>query len=166
MNRFLLSGLFLMTTIFTLSAQLSVEAGLTFQSKVDKAGIQVKGLYEVTETITGAVGINFIFSESAPGVKTSLTEFNLDGHYALITNEKFMFYPLAGLNITRSKVKFDTGSTFGNFGGSASKVGLNLGAGINFPVSEMIKIVIEGKAVIAGDNASRIGLFAGANYAF
>ncbi|MEM1123375.1 MAG: hypothetical protein AAGJ18_23240 [Bacteroidota bacterium] len=149
----------------TVAAQFSVEAGLTFQTKVDKAGIQVKGLYDVTETITGAVGLNFIFSENAPGVKTSLTEFNIDGHYALINNDQFTFYPLAGLNITRSKVTFD-GGTIGGFSGSASTVGLNLGGGILFPISEAISIVAEGRAIIASDNGSRIGLFAGAHYAF
>jgi len=166
MKKCLFSFLFLMITVLTVSAQLSVEAGLTFQSKVDKAGIQIKGLYGITENITGAIGINFIFSESAPGVKTSLTEVNIDGHYDLIANEKFTFYPLAGLNITRSKVKIDGGTTFGSFGGSASTIGLNLGGGIRFPVSEVISIVAEGRAIVAADNGSRIGLFAGANYTF
>lgn len=165
MKKFFFSTLFMLSMFSVVSAQLSVEAGLTFQSKVDKAGIQVKGVYGLTETLSGAVGINFIFSESVPGVKTSLLEFNIDGHYELLTNDKFTLYPLAGLNITRSKVKFETGG-LGNFGGSASKVGLNLGAGIALPISEVIKIVVEAKAVIASENASRIGIFAGANYAF
>jgi len=157
--------LFFMATFFSVQAQFSAEAGLTFQTKVKKAGVQVKGVYDVTEKIAGAAGINFIFSESAPGVKTSLTEINLDGHYMLLQEEKFSFYPLAGLNFTRSKVKFDT-QVLGDLGVSNTTTGLNVGGGILLPISDAIRIVVEAKGVLAGDNGSRVGLYAGANYAF
>lgn len=165
MRQTILSLFILMASFLTANAQFSAEAGLTFQTKIKKAGVQVKGVYDVSETIAGAAGINFIFTESAPGIKTSLTEINLDGHYHLLQQEKFSFYPLAGINFTRSKVKFD-GATLGGFSGSSTNVGLNIGGGIKLPLSTVISLIIEAKAVVVGDNGSRVGLYAGANYAF
>jgi len=165
MRQKMLSLFILMMTFFSASAQFSAEAGLTFQTEIKKAGIQVKGLYQVTEKISGAAGINFIFTENAPGIKTSLTEINLDGHYTLLEKDQFSFYPLAGLNFTRSKVSFDS-QFIGDFAGSATKLGLNIGGGIIFPISEVISFVAEAKAVIASENASRLGFYAGANYKF
>lgn len=165
MRQTILSLFILTATFFTADAQFSAEAGLTFQTKIKKAGIQVKGVYDITEKISGAAGINFIFTETAPEVKNSLTEINLDGHYMLLQEEKFSFYPLAGLNFTRSKVKFDS-QVLGDFSASNTTTGLNVGGGILLPISDTIRIVVEAKAIVAGDNGSRVGFYAGANYAF
>ena len=166
MRNLVLTLLLFVSIIGTATAQFSAQAGLTYQTKVEKLGIQLKGQYGLSEVLEGALGLNFIFTENGPGVKTTLTEINLDGHYIVLQNDNLTVYPLAGLNFTRSRVKFDD-SLFGNaFSTSATKVGLNLGGGVRVPLTEVIQLVGEVRGVLASDNGSRLGIFGGVHYSF
>jgi outer membrane immunogenic protein len=96
-------------------------------------GINVNALAGLTDKIDLAGGIVYYFpSEPVTGTKFSLFTISVDGHYKLTEN----FYGLAGLNIGMAKAT----ATFMGYSASASdtKMGINLGAGANFDLSESL----------------------------
>ncbi|MCB0620041.1 MAG: hypothetical protein KDC41_15295, partial [Saprospiraceae bacterium] len=83
---------------------------------------------------------------------------NVDGHY-LFLNESFLVYALAGLNL--AFVSVDLGA-FGD--ASDSELGLNLGGGIQLPITDALGLLGEVKYVI-GD-ADQLVLTVGAIFGF
>ncbi len=137
------------------TAQFSVGAGLAYGAELEDLGIQVKGLYQIDDTWRGAVDLIFYFD----GVEdVNVTEINLNGQYLFGDIESVAPYALAGLNIFRVGTSLD-GTSF-----SASEVGLNVGGGVNFPISETLTGAAELKYVI-GD-ADQLVIGAGVIFSF
>ncbi|WP_424961874.1 outer membrane beta-barrel protein [Ekhidna sp.] len=100
-------------------------------------GINIGGEYFVTDVISVAPSYTFFFKseieQSGQSVSIQYGSLNIDGRYYFGDG---MFYGLAGLSFASGKSEFD----FGSFGGSGSEtdseVGLNIGGGVMYPLSD------------------------------
>lgn len=137
------------------TAQFSAGAGLAYGAELEDLGIQVKGLYQINDDWRGAADLIFYFDGEED---INVTEINLNGNYLFGDLESVAPYALAGLNIFRVGTSFD-GASF-----SVSEVGLNVGGGVNFPISETLIGSAELKYVI-GD-ADQLVIGAGVIYSF
>ena len=136
---------------FKAQAQLSVGAGLAFGTEIANIGITAKGHYGINEIWEGAASFTFFLTgEDAPGVDLNVWEFNADAHYLVSNNDKFSFYPLAGLSLAGVSIDFNTGIPGFDGKTSATEVGLNIGAGGELKFSDSLSGVAEIKYVIGG----------------
>ena len=154
----LLLSFALITTIA--SAQLKVGPGLTLTPDI---GITGKIQKDITDKIDGSVNLTYFFGNTveAFGVKstTSTILVEVNGQYNLDVSDNFIVYPLAGLGLIITSAK-TTGAGAGFDGSSsASDIVLNLGGGINYPLSSF-DLFAEAKILIGG--ASNFYLQAGA----
>lgn len=147
--------LFFMFFAQSLSAQFSAGASLVYGADLEDLGIQVKGLYQINDTWRGTADLIFYFD----GVEDlNVTEINLNANYLFGDMESVAPYALAGLNILRVGTSFD-GTSF-----SVSEVGINIGGGVNFPISEALVGAAELKYAI-GD-ADQLVIGAGVVFSF
>lgn len=141
--QFIFFGLFFMGLSLTADAQFRVGGGLAFNTEEGPGiGIDLRAEYVVNEKFVIAPNFNLFFKNDG----VSVSEFNADIHYAVNVSDGLGFYPLGGINITR--IKFDLGSL-----GSASnsEFGLNAGGGLNFGISDNLRVFGELKYVLLFD---------------
>lgn len=113
-------------------------------------GVGAKVQYEFIDNVRAEASGNYFFKKD----NCSMWDVNLNLHY-LIPVGSVKIYPLAGLTLLGSKVDIPEVTVMGVKvgGGSASDsdFGANVGAGVEFPLSDAIKLNIEGKYQIVKD---------------
>lgn len=111
-------------SLSSLSAQstgtFAVGAHLGFGSEIESIGIGAHAQFNVMEFVRVAPSFTVF-----PG-KADMWMIAADGHYLLPISYNFLFYPIAGVNV--SGWKFEGYS-------SKSRLGLDLGAGLQYEVS-------------------------------
>lgn len=145
MKKFILSGALLMFAFtFSLAQQQQINAGmgLAYGTEVEQAGIIINGQYFFTDKWAGAPSLIFYFPEkekfTSTGfsyeAKASVWEFNADVNYYFYSSGIAKFFGEGGLNVTsiKAKVKTTGGGSNQSSSESESRVGLNLGAGVDF----------------------------------
>ena len=152
-------GLILISSVSAQSfkEKIAFGGGLSYGTEIENIGINIRGLYEVTEEIHGLMNITFFFPKKENfGVfeyKWYLWKLNLDGHYNFKFGDKFSAYGLAGLNIAswRSKWEGDYGYLGGYYEDSTSetKIGFNIGAGAAYNFTDALSGFGEIKYVIS-----------------
>lgn len=123
----------------------SLGARLLYGSDIERLGIGIVGQYGFQDDVRGEASIGYY-----PGDNTAVFEINVNAHY-LLGNDSMTVYPLAGINFTHLE----------NF---STKPGLNLGAGIEFPLTYSLNFVAEVKYVISKYDQFVLG--AGVNFKF
>ena len=126
-------------------AQAAVGGGLAYGTEIESLGININGTYRLNENIALAPGLIYYFPKAYfADYKLKWLEIDLNGHYYFNTTGNIKPYALAGLNF--SFITFPTYSFSGIFGGSGdidnkttTKVGLNLGGGVEFDIDAPIK---------------------------
>lgn len=103
--------------------KLQLGAGIAYGTGVEAIGVQVGATYAITEKIRAAADFIYYFPD-AEGF--TMWEFNINGHYMFISEDNMNVYGLAGLNYANSSFEV------GQFSGSASDIGLNIGGGAEF----------------------------------
>lgn len=145
-----------MAFVASASAQFKFGGGVTMGTKMgmndsfeDKAGfgINVRGVFDISEKFKVSPGITYFFPGAPDGYDLKAWQLNADAQYHFYSNESVSIYGLGGLNYSHSKVKVDVGDFFEDvlgedlgsmFGAAGSaedsegKIGIDLGAGINF----------------------------------
>ncbi|MBC8486171.1 MAG: outer membrane beta-barrel protein [Bacteroidetes bacterium] len=150
---------FVLALINSVSAQsfkekIAFGGGLSYGTEIENIGINIRGLYEVTEEIHGLMNLTFFFPKKEDfGVfeyKWNLWELNLDGHYNFKLSDKFSAYGLAGLNISnwRSKWEGDLGYEYYEDTNTA-KIGFNIGGGAAYNFTDALSGFGEIKYVIS-----------------
>jgi opacity protein-like surface antigen len=128
-----------------------VGAGLVFGSEAGigkgGAGINIGGEYFFTENVSAAPSFTYFFKskeEYSNGYNqvastVQYNSINLDGRYYFHEMNNFTFYGLAGISIVSVKaaVEYDGRSTSG---AADSEMGLNLGAGLIYPLNETFSL--------------------------
>ena len=113
-------------------------------------GVGAKVQYEFIDNFRAEASGNYFLKKD----NCTMWDVNLNLHY-LIPVGGVKIYPLAGLTLLGSKVDIPEITMFGvtTGGGSASDsdFGANVGAGVEFPLSDAIKLNIEGKYQIVKD---------------
>lgn len=148
--------------LFSLNAQdLELKAGIAYPADFEKLGIQVGAQYGITEEIDLAGGLSLFFPDKTEfpdgtggttEMKSSLWMLDVDGHYNFDMGSGLNLYPLAGLNFTGSKVKS------GNNSVSSTYLGLNIGGGAQYALSETLKAMFEVKYIAGDADQAVIGL--------
>jgi opacity protein-like surface antigen len=104
-------------------------------------GINVGGEYFFTDKIAAAPSFTyFLKSEIDFGdgkMSVQATSINLDGRYYFGDGD-IAFYGLAGLSIATAKVDIEGDEFFEDASGSESKTGVNLGAGLVYPINDKL----------------------------
>ncbi|MGC8864493.1 MAG: outer membrane beta-barrel protein [Bacteroidales bacterium] len=144
---FCLAGMSLQAQDF----QLGVFGGYATQIKAPAAGIKVN--YGIKEKVRTSASAAYFFKSGV-----TYLEVNADAHYLIGEADAFAFYPLAGVNYFISKV------TVMGVSATSSEVGVNLGAGVQQPLSEKMAFFAEAKYTLG--NADKIMASAGLIFSF
>ncbi len=150
------------TTVKAQDSKILGGLGLNYSSDISSIGISAKGVYLIDDTWEGAASFTYLFESNY----TNWSMLDLDGHYVFSSDDSRMFYALGGLNFTFWKIKMasEFGTLFGNSNISGSEVGINIGAGGRYKLSNKLHLVGEAKYTIGGFNFFTLG--AGVLYHF
>ncbi|HEX5171566.1 MAG TPA: outer membrane beta-barrel protein [Cyclobacteriaceae bacterium] len=150
---------------FTASAQTQTRVGglLGFGTDSDYGNVGIGGIAEflLNEKMAISPSLVFFFPKDESGVKFSLWELNANFNYYFLDESSVSLYGLAGLIFQGAKVKYEyLGDSYSD---SDTNVGLNLGIGSNFHVSnDKILPFAELKYVIT--DADQLEIFAGVKF--
>ena len=135
----------------------AVGANLVYGSEIESLGLGARFQYGILDQLRAEVGFNGFFEHN----HTSWWDVNLNAHYLVgLSNDKLYIYPLAGLNYTMVDFKGDL-----NPKGEENHVGLNLGAGVEYELTEHFGVNVEYRhTIIRKVDQGVFGL--GINYKF
>ncbi len=113
----------------------AVGLNLVYGSEIESLGIGPRFQYGILDQLRAEVGINYFFEHN----HMSWWDVNINAHYLVgLWNERLFIYPLAGLNYTMVDFKGDL-----NEKGEENHVGLNLGAGVEYELTEHFGVNLE-----------------------
>lgn len=118
-------------------------------------GINIGAEYLITDAISLAPSYTFFFKNSIGGADYSLSALNIDARYYFADSG---FYGLAGFSSVSSKAEG------GGFSVTSSESGLNIGAGIMYPLSDNLFANGQVKYQTPGDG--QLVINAGVAFAF
>lgn len=151
---------------FTVQAQekkIFAGGGVAYATDLNNIGFLAKGLYQFTPQWEAEGSFTYFLKKNY--VNWSALDFN--AHYLFYKKEKIAAYGLAGLDILFWKIKFDT-DEYGVWGDalntSSSNIGLNLGTGMRYQLSDKIYLNPELKYTVG--NASYLSISVGLLYNF
>lgn len=139
--------------------KLRAGAGLFYASDINNIGLNINAAYEINDLWEAAVGYSYFFEKDY----LTWSVLDLDAHYNFYTDgSKMTAYGLAGLAINFAKVTIPEI----NMGGGVvipettskdSSVGLNLGVGVNYGLTDQLNLAPEFRVVLADGSYVRIG---------
>lgn len=151
-------------------SQAQTKAGIHFGygTEIEKAAIGANAEFGITDKISIAPDFTYYFTENISYVKTSFWELNANGHYYFLDQDAFKVFGLAGLNYTQAKVTVDIpfGGIFGSGSTSSSdgEIGLNLGGGATYDLTDKIQAFSTLKYTLG--STDQVAVFIGARYIF
>lgn len=143
-------------------------AGLGYATDISNLGVFAKGVYMVNDTWEIAPAFTYYFKKDY----TNWSSLDFNGQYVFSANDKSTFYGIGGLNLTFWKVKIK-GSDFevedeymegfGNLISSelesnGSDVGVNIGVGSRFALSDRMYFNADLKYTLGGTNYLSMGV--------
>jgi outer membrane immunogenic protein len=149
MNRITL----MLVCLLTLGCNSKLSAQITFVGASANYGLWIKeigasayGIYSVSKKIDIVPNVTYFLPHEVDiitGSSTGTIEYtwwavNLDGHYVLFEKSIFHIFGLMGLNFTNETKRTDEiymGQPFKDKT-TSTKIGLNVGAGVQFPLSK------------------------------
>lgn len=147
----------------------NVGAHLLYGTDIGNIGVGAKYQYNVTDNIRlEGVGDYYLKTDGV-----TMFDLNVNGHYLFPINDKVTLYPLVGLNFTHWKqdeggVDYDDndyekysddGDSDDSWSLSDSSIGLNLGGGVQYTLTDKVRIGAELKyQTISGFNTIVIGV--------
>lgn len=150
------------------SAQFGLGAGLLYGSE-SELGLTLRAHYDINEQLSAYAGYSVLQSETLEifgvEIETLLTSIDLDGHYHF-GGEKINPYVLAGLNVLRASV-----SATGVDTESETSMGVNLGGGALYGISDKFNVFGEAKYALNGGgegegDANQFVITGGVQYTF
>lgn len=136
MKKFLMMACMMLmsTAMFAQQGSTWVGANLNYgmDSNYKNFGVGAKVQYEFIDNFRAEASGDYFFK------KDYLSEWdvNLNAHYLIHVGDQLTIYPLVGLTML---------SFVPEYGDSDSKIGFNAGAGIEYPITEAIKVNAEFK---------------------
>ena len=162
----------------------AIGVNVTYGTEVGSVGFGVKGQYRFIDQFRGEAAFEYFLKKD----NVSAWDVNVNLHYLIPVANNLKVYPLAG--VTYMRIIYDYGTAVNNAlsdwerliayygGGSSSSVsdesstssdghfGANLGAGIEYDLSDSWKIGFETKYQIIGKGFSQVAFTVGAAYKF
>lgn len=143
------------------NAQTRVGGLLGYGSEIESAALGGVAEFMINDNMGISPQLVFFFGKKEGGLKQSLWEINGNFNYYFM-QEEVDLYGLAGLNFANYKIKYDVPG-FGSGSTTDSEIGLNLGLGANFHVSnDKILPFAELKYVIS--DFDQLCIFAGVKF--
>jgi len=161
MKKVLLLTLFVLFTLTKMNAQTSVGGGVMLS---DEMAIEAKADFGVSDQISISPSFDyFLIDANKYGTGYGISDLSItmfmigaDGHYNLGDPEALNYYPLLGLNYV--SVSFSGEGASYSYG---SGIGLTVGGGATYALSESMKLYGEVKYIRSG-----LGLSAGLLFSF
>lgn len=110
---------------------------LNYGTEIETVGFGAKFQYNFTDALRGEMAFNHFLEKS----EVKMWDLEATAQYLLPLSEKCNFYPLAGVCFTKVSV--------GDW--NKSKWGANLGCGIEYPLSENLKVNFDAKYQLVSD---------------
>ena len=149
--------LFMLVAVFAMSTAAFAQKGVTafgVQGAYDdwngQFGIGVKLQYGFIDQLRGDLSTDIFFKKRG----FSLVDVNGNVHFVVPVVDKFNVYPLAGLNLAFFNNNIPT------------RLGVNLGGGLEYFVTDKVKIIGEAKYIISDNGFSRFGANLGVGFLF
>lgn len=140
-------------------SNLRAGAGLVFATEIGNIGISFNGTYAFTEEWEGSLSFTHIFEKDY--VRYNILDF--DAHYVFYQHDDNLnIYGLAGLGFTFWKVTippmdFGYGMSTPEMTDNGTELGLNLGVGANYKLTENLNLAPELRYTIMDGSYLRIG---------
>ncbi len=135
-------------------SRLRAGAGFVYASDINNLGITFNGVYNLNDIWEGSLGITHIF----PNNNFQYTILDFDAHYIFYkANEELNFYGIGGIGFTFGKWDnyYPNGTRYGTT--SNTEVGLNIGAGMNYKLTDFLNLAPEVRLTISDGSYARIG---------
>ena len=162
MKKFLVTALIIMS--ISASAQKDEKAAginLSYGTEHKALGIGIKGQYGITDAIRAEASFDYFLKKDG----LSMWDVNLNAHYLFSLTDKLKVYPLAGLTFTNWKFDnafeieidpeyaqyLDEDDYYSSASGSESKFGVNLGAGLQYDLTDKLSLNVEAKYQLISD---------------
>lgn len=122
---------------------------LSYGTETESVGIGAKYQYNITNEIRIEPSTNYFFKNNG----LSMFDINANVHYLVPITSNVKIYPLAGFTFTswNQDLDLDIVGIEGDFGASASKFGVNLGAGMEFALDRNWSMDVELKYQLVSD---------------
>jgi opacity protein-like surface antigen len=139
-------------------SKLRVGGGLSYASEISNVGLSVNGVYYIGNPFEASLAFTHFFKKNY----TSWNVLDLDGHYIFHESDVINVYGLAGLgfnfwNVTVPAMELGWGISTPEMSESGTDIGLNLGVGMNYAISETLNLMPELRYTIADGGFFRIG---------
>ncbi len=133
-------------------------AGISYASGINTIGFTLNGSYKITERWESAVSFNHINEKN--NITWNLLDF--DGHYVFYnSNDRYNLYGLAGLSITFWKLNVPDmiimGYTVPGYTSTGSNAGMNIGAGLDYRLTDNLNLEPELRYTFINGSYVRIG---------
>jgi len=132
MKKFLMVACAMLFSAAMFAQQGDKSIGLNVKMGLDtpkSTGIGLKGQYYFTDKIRGEASFNYFFK------KDYVTEFDINANVQYVfTFGEVGVYPFAGVSLQNATPEH---------GDSESKFGANLGAGVEYPITDAIKVNLD-----------------------
>ena len=119
------------TSMFAQQGAMYVGGNLNYGTDFENLGIGVKAQYEFIQNFRAEASSNYFLKKD----DCTMWDINANLHYLFRISDKFAVYPLGGLSVVGTDYK----------GVSDSELGINVGGGIEFPITNAVKINAEAK---------------------
>ena len=139
--------------------KLRAGAGLVYATEIGNIGINLNGVYSITEEWEASLGFSHIFEKDY--VRYNVLD--LDAHYVFYQHdEKLNVYGLAGLGFTFWKATIPAmdlgwGMSSPEVTDNGTETGLNIGVGANYKLSDKLNLAPEIRYTIMDGSYLRIG---------
>jgi outer membrane protein X len=143
-------------------AQVRIGGFLGYGSEVEQLAIGANAEFFLNEKMAIAPSLAFYLPEENGPYKLNVWELNGNFHYYFVSEDMISVYGLGGLNFTSVHVKIDGGGFFDDVDDSETEIGLNIGGGINFKVTD--KIIPFGELKYAISDFDQVAIFFGVKF--
>ncbi|MEE9363498.1 MAG: hypothetical protein V3U92_12950 [Cellulophaga sp.] len=125
-------------------AQTTIGGGIGYGTEIENVGVVVNGQFFINDQLSIAPDFTYYFPKNiADGFNFKWYEINANANYYFNTKGSAKFYGLGGINFSIISIPtFNLGGLFEGAGQtsniSSSKLGLNLGGGVDFDLDSTI----------------------------
>lgn len=173
-NKLILVTATVLSVFFSLTtkaqdSKIMAGAGLKYATDISTMGIEAKGVYLASDTWEIAPAFTYYFKKN----NLNWSTLDFDVHYVFSADDKNTFYAIGGLNVTFWKFKMDGADSLGeeyseyadliggfasDFDASGSDVGVNIGVGSRFAISDKMYFNADLKYTIGNANYLSAGV--------
>lgn len=156
---------FTVTKVNAQDNKFSLGGGFGYATGIKSVGFFGKGQYQFTSQWEATASFTYFLPSEINGIDYQLSALDLDGHYVFYNDEyKLASYMLSGIDVLFGKSHYTVlGSDYYD---SGSTLGINIGAGLRYQLSERLALNPELKYVVSFGENSYLSLSVGLLFNF